>query len=347
MLFCLFFFGCVQPQGAGRGDESIAGGPALSGISVKKVYTMIENDENFILIDTRSSKEYAPSHLPKALSIPICDKNNFVDQLPEDKDQLLIFYCGWPGCIMSTTASEAAAQAGYENIKVMNQGIAGWVKAGYPTVAVDDFVLSGNPVLIDLRASRKDTVQRIPGSVSIPLATLEDRLDDIPARAPIVVYSDTLKESRRALTTFRAAGFNKSKISMVNGNFQGWKKRGNPLTSGPITTKVSWTRKPGKGEVSLSEFKKALSGRMNAVILDVRTNGEAAAGKLKNSIHIPLDELDARKGELPKNKKIFIHCSNGARADMASDILRKSGFSSFFLSATVECKGNDCIIKNE
>ena len=345
MLFCLLLFGCVQNQSVGLQGEPGSESSALSGISVKKVHKMIENKNNFTLIDTRPVEEYTLSHLPTALSIPTCEMNTFIDRLPEEKDQPLIFYCGWPGCIMGTRASDAAVQAGYENVKVMTKGIAGWGAAGYPTFAEDTFVLTGNPVLIDLRAARKDTVQRIPGSVSIPFDGLEDTLDDIPKKAPIVVYSDTVRESYNALSKFREAGF--TKVAMIDGNIQGWKQRGKPLNSGPITTKINWTRKPGKGEVSVAEFKKALGGGMNAVILDVRTNEEAAIGKLKNSIHIPLGELADRESELPKNKKILVHCSSGARADMASSRLKKDGFSSFYLNATVECKGNDCEIGNE
>lgn len=345
ILFCLLCFGCVQNQSTGLLDESTTAGSVRSGLSVKTVHRMIEDEDDLTLIDTRSVDEYAVSHLPTALSMPICGVKNFIDRLPEDKDQALVFYCGWSGCVMSARALDAAAQAGYGNIEVMLEGVAGWTEAGYPTFADDTFIRTGNPVLIDLRASRKDTVQRIPGSVSIPFDILEEIVDDIPKKAPIVVYSDTIRESHAALSEFRAAGF--TKVAMVDGNFQGWKQRGNPLTSGPITTTVNWTQKTAKDEVSVTRFKKALKGGMNALILDVRTNEEAAIGKLKNSIHIPLDELADREDELPKNKKILVHCTHGARANMAADRLRQHGFSSFFLNATVECKGNDCEIGNE
>ena len=345
ILFCLLCFGCVQNQSTSLLDEATTAGSARSGISVKNVHKMIEDEDDFTLIDTRSVDEYAVSHLPTALSMPTCGVKNFTDRLPEEKDQALVFYCGWPGCVMSGEASDAAAQAGYEDVRVMTEGVAGWTEAGYPTFADDTFVRTGNPVLIDLRPSRKNTVQRIPGSVSIPFDSLEDAVDDIPKKAPIVVYSDTIRESHAALSEFRAAGF--TKVAMVAGNFQGWKQRGNPLSSGPITTTVNWKRKPAKGEVSVAQFEKALKGGMNALILDVRTNEEAAIGKLKNSIHIPLDELAARENELPKNKKILVHCAHGARANLAADRLRKHGFSSFYLNATVECKGNDCEIGNE
>ena len=343
ILLCLLFFGCVQNQYTDiqGGATNTTGGIE---ITVKKVKQLIDNKTDFTLIDSRSKGEYAKSHLPAALSMPACDGDEYLELLPEEKDQLLVFYCGWPACSMNTQASALAQQAGYTNIRFMKDGVEGWIKAGFPTSATDFFVQKGHCILIDLRPARKDTVQRIPRSVSIPFPTLTKKIDTLSKRAVVVVYSDHAQESRDALAKLRAAGF--TKVSMVEGNFQGWKQRGNPVTSGPIVTTVNWTQKPVKGEVTLVEFKNALNGKIDAVLLDVRTSEEVATGKLLKTIHIPLEELASRKNELPRDKKIFIHCSSGSRADMAGRILRRNGFTSFTLRATLECEGGDCELTN-
>ena len=315
----------------------------VSEITVKNVKKLIDNKKEFLLVDSRPERQYAGSHLPTAISIPACTMKEQIDMLPEGKNELLVFYCGGPTCGMSSRASAVAAQAGYKNIKVMLAGESGWAMAGYPTYADDDFVTRGDIVLIDLRAARNDTVERIPRSISIPFATLDERIDDISIKAPIVVYSDNIQESLAALTEFRTAGF--SRVSMVAGNFKGWKKRNNPVTSGPIVTKISWKRKPGKGEVSPVAFQKAMNGKIDAVILDVRTSTEVAAGKLKRAKHIPLNELSDRSGELPANKKIYIYSATGARADMACNQLKESGYEAYFLVADVNCQGGTCEIE--
>ncbi|MDP3695757.1 MAG: rhodanese-like domain-containing protein, partial [Desulfocapsaceae bacterium] len=82
----------------------------------------------------------------------------------------------------------------------------------------------------------------------------------------------------------------------------------------------------------------------DAVILDVRTKDESVAGKYKNAISIPLDQVGSRMKELPKDKKIYAHCTTGARADMAAKELNKNGYNTFSLVGDVTCKGNDCTI---
>jgi rhodanese-related sulfurtransferase len=245
---------------------------------------------------------------------------------------------------MSPKSAGLAKKAGYKNIKVMLSGEPSWIKAGYQTYASTGFVSKGNIVLVDLRSTDKDTVSRIPRSVSIPYEDLKDNADDIPKKAPVVLYSDDEKEAMKAVKFLRGEGF--KKVSLVYGNLDRWLKSKGNYESGPPVTDINWQRKLGKGEVTAADFEKAASGASSgAIILDVRTSDETASGKYKSAVAIPLDELSKRLGELPKDKKIFIHCSTGARAEMAQKELQKNGFKSFFLVANVECEGSECEIE--
>jgi rhodanese-related sulfurtransferase len=51
-------------------------------------------------------------------------------ELPSDKAQPLVFYCANTHCGASHEAAGRARIAGYENVKVLPDGIAGWAKAG-------------------------------------------------------------------------------------------------------------------------------------------------------------------------------------------------------------------------
>jgi len=249
---------------------------------------------------------------------------------------------------MSPKAAGLAKKSGHTNVKVYLEGEPAWAKAGLPTYASNDFVNKGNIVLIDLRSTAKAEKARLPRAVSVPYETLDDRMEDIPRKAPIVLYSDNEDQAIDALDDMRQEGF--KKVSLVYGSLDNWLKADGMHESGPVTTEISWKRKLGAGEVTVADFEKALSGMAsfhspNPVILDVRTNDETKAGKFKNAVAIPLDELSARMGELPKDRKIYIHCSTGARAEMAHKELQKNGFNSFFLVADVECEGNECEIE--
>ena len=54
-------------------------------------------------------------------------------ELPADKSKELVFYCANTRCGASHEAAHRALTAGYTNVKVMPEGIAGWVKAGKKT----------------------------------------------------------------------------------------------------------------------------------------------------------------------------------------------------------------------
>jgi rhodanese-related sulfurtransferase len=71
------------------------------------------------------------------------------------------------------------------------------------------------------------------------------------------------------------------------------------------------------------------------LILDVRTQTEAAMGMIDGAMNIPVDELQGRLVELPKDREIITHCRTGLRAEMAYSILRNGGYKARFLNDKV------------
>lgn len=71
-----------------------------------------------------------------------------------------------------------------------------------------------------------------------------------------------------------------------------------------------------------------LINRANALVLDVRDDGEFASGHIADATHIPVANLAARLNELKKytNKAILVNCQRGMRSAKACDILRKAEF---------------------
>jgi rhodanese-related sulfurtransferase len=53
--------------------------------------------------------------------------------LPQDKTSNLVFYCANEACSASHNAAKRAVSAGYTNVSVLADGIAGWRKAGQKT----------------------------------------------------------------------------------------------------------------------------------------------------------------------------------------------------------------------
>ena len=62
------------------------------------------------------------------------------------------------------------------------------------------------------------------------------------------------------------------------------------------------------------------------VILDVRNFGEYSKGHVPEALNIPVDELRNRLSEVPRDKKIYVHCAVGFRGHLAVRILKQHGF---------------------
>jgi rhodanese-related sulfurtransferase len=57
-----------------------------------------------------------------------------------------------------------------------------------------------------------------------------------------------------------------------------------------------------------------------------------------------MDNFICKIKDVNKDQKIYIHCTTGARAEMAYKELKKRGYNAFFLVAEVECAGDKCTI---
>jgi rhodanese-related sulfurtransferase len=85
--------------------------------------------------------------------------------------------------------------------------------------------------------------------------------------------------------------------------------------------------------VSPSDLSKFLKSTKNLLVLDVRTkdefegHGEPDFGTLKNSVNIPISEIEKGgfKG-LDKNKTILVYCSHSHRSSRVSYLLTQNGF---------------------
>lgn len=62
-----------------------------------------------------------------------------------------------------------------------------------------------------------------------------------------------------------------------------------------------------------------------ALLLDVRTSWEFAEEHLPNAVNIPVEELQKRVAEVPRDREIVVYCHSGARAGVAAILLKKAG----------------------
>jgi len=78
-------------------------------------------------------------------------------------------------------------------------------------------------------------------------------------------------------------------------------------------------------EARICHVPDVVNPRPNQVLLDVRTKPEVQQAVIPGALHIPLDELRSRIGELPKDKEVLVYCQVGLRGYLACRILSQNG----------------------
>ena len=116
LLAVFILAGCSSPA-KGEAKNTYRQGTA------KEAASLMETEENYIILDVRTETEYAEKHIPNAVCIP--NETIGTSEIPElpDKGQLILVYCRSGN--RSKQASEKLAALGYTNV-VEFGGINGW-----------------------------------------------------------------------------------------------------------------------------------------------------------------------------------------------------------------------------
>jgi len=61
------------------------------------------------------------------------------------------------------------------------------------------------------------------------------------------------------------------------------------------------------------------------LLLDIRAEKERKDKFIEGSLHIPLNHLKARVGELPSDRPVVVHCAGGYRSSIAASIIKRLG----------------------
>jgi rhodanese-related sulfurtransferase len=67
-------------------------------------------------------------------------------------------------------------------------------------------------------------------------------------------------------------------------------------------------------------------GASDVVLLDVRENHERMAGHAPTARHLPMSELPARVGELPRHARLVCICRTGNRSSQVAAWLHRQGY---------------------
>lgn len=73
--------------------------------------------------------------------------------------------------------------------------------------------------------------------------------------------------------------------------------------------------------ITAGQLRERLASPNPPLLVDVREPSEWQFCRLAEAVHIPLGELEARRGELDPDREIVIYCHHGVRSERAARIL--------------------------
>ena len=92
-------------------------------VSMNEIVKIMEENENYIILDVRTKEEYNEGHIPNAICIPNETIGQNVEEKLPNKEQLILIYCRSGN--RSKQATEKLLNLGYTNL-VEFGGIIDW-----------------------------------------------------------------------------------------------------------------------------------------------------------------------------------------------------------------------------
>lgn len=141
---------------------------------------------------------------------------------------------------------------------------------------------------------------------------------ELPGGEPFTVTVDSLKQS----WTWPVPEDGKPYLKMSEAGSYAF-------TAGPVTGtfEVVEYQAAAYRELRAAEAAKIIAN-LKPFVLDVRTRGEFAGGHLEGATLLPIQQMQARIGELAayRDEPVFIYCQTGNRSTVAAKLLIDAGF---------------------
>lgn len=82
----------------------------------------------------------------------------------------------------------------------------------------------------------------------------------------------------------------------------------------------------GYRNIGSAEAQRLISQKKNIYLLDVRTPDEYRQGRIRGSVLIPINEIERRIGEVPRNRPVLVFCAVGSRSNLVAGFLAGKGY---------------------
>ena len=218
-----------------EGPRALGGLPRPVPLPAEGVTELLDRRE--LVIDTRSSAEYATGHLPGSINLPF--NNAFTTWagwiVPYDREVYLI--SAKPDGRQSELALRDLAMIGLDRVagSFGLDALGVWTRAGRTLASfgritareLSERLDGGRVAVVDVRTRAEWEAGHIPGVVNIPASEIADRMDELPPGRPLVVHCQGGTRSAIAASLLDARGI--TGVLDLPGGFAEWEKEELPV----------------------------------------------------------------------------------------------------------------------
>lgn len=195
-------------------------------------------------------------------------------------------------------------------------------------------------VLIDVRETSEYAEGHILNGVNVPIRTIAQNLDKIPADQPVLVYCKSGYRAALATSALRILGYDN--VRAYSPGSDGWIAAEETLnTEAPaemtydvpdiapelVEAVDSYLSSIPDGYMAMRDFDDFNQAVENgAFVIDVRETTEYAEGFIPGAINIPLRTVAANIDQVPQDQPVLIYCKSGFRAALATSAYRAMGY---------------------
>ncbi|HEY4026255.1 MAG TPA: rhodanese-like domain-containing protein [Candidatus Dormibacteraeota bacterium] len=201
-----------------------------------------------------------------------------------------------------------------EMAPINRAGAPAWRPRPPAVLGVDELVAlqDSGVVLVDVRDRASFAEAHIPGSINVELGdSFATYLGwAFPFGTRFALVSAAGQDVEPAFRQCARIGIEDIE-GVAEDPFAAWRASGRTLRRYPVT--------------DVAGLRQAVDGRQG-LVLDVRQRLEWLDGHVPGSVNVHVAELPMRLPELPRDRRVYVHCLSGSRATIAASLLDASGF---------------------
>ena len=284
------------------------------------------------------------SHLPLILLVAFvvaltgCGGNNQAAVVPDEAAPLAVEEVAPVEEVV--VAEEAVEESAFDLVASIDAYLSS-IPEGYMAINLDGLkqLQDTGAVVIDVREATEYEAGHIPGAINIPIRTLAQNLEQIPADQPVVVYCQSGHRAGMAVSALHMLGYENSRA--FGASYKGWTEAGEAVETDPVAAVTypvpeiepelvaavdGFLSAIPEGFLAMGDVEKLNEAIENgAFLVDVREAAEYEEGHIPGAVNIPIRTLAQNPDQIPTDRQVFVYCKSGHRAAVSTAALQALG----------------------